>query len=49
MLNYLHSIDNDVYKEIQNVIDKKGDDFEMCFIHFLQVSKTRRQGFDNVI
>ena len=27
--------DKRVYREIQNVIDKKGDDFEMCFFHCL--------------
>lgn len=27
--------DNRVYNEIQSVIDKKGDDFEMCFFHCL--------------
>ena len=27
--------DNRVYNEIQSIIDKKGDDFEMCFFHCL--------------
>jgi NDP-sugar pyrophosphorylase family protein len=26
---------NELYKQIQDVIDKKGDDFEMCFFHCL--------------
>ena len=26
---------NQLYKEIQSVIDEKGDDFEMCFFHCL--------------
>jgi len=33
---------NQLYKQIQDVIDKKGDDFEMCFFHCLS-----RLPFDN--
>lgn len=33
---------NELYKQIQDVIDKKGDDFEMCFFHCLS-----RLPFDN--
>jgi GR25 family glycosyltransferase involved in LPS biosynthesis len=35
---------NDVYDQIQSVIDEKGNDFEMCFFHCLSRLPDRKEG-----
>ena len=35
---------NDLYDEIQKVIDEKGDDFEMCFFHCLSRLVDKKEG-----
>jgi GR25 family glycosyltransferase involved in LPS biosynthesis len=35
---------NDLYEQIQSVIDEKGDDFEMCFFHCLSRLPDTKEG-----
>ena len=35
---------NELYRQIQNVIDEKGDDFEMCFFHCLSRLPDKKEG-----